>query len=113
LAALRAKRRKRPDVLNFIPLPEEYSMTTITFDTHQFIKDLQARGFNPEQAEGISDALKNVMIASEVATSNDMRELRSDIEKLELRIKAELSALKWMVSVTVAGIVSLVLKTFF
>jgi hypothetical protein len=33
-------------------------MTTITFDTLQFVKDLQAKGFKPEQAEGISDALK-------------------------------------------------------
>jgi polyhydroxyalkanoate synthesis regulator phasin len=88
-------------------------MVAITFDTHQFVKDLQAKGFNPEQAEGISDALKNVMVASELATSDDIREIRSDIEKLELRVKAELSALKWMVSVAVAGIISIVLKTFF
>jgi hypothetical protein len=31
-------------------------MTTVTFDTHEFIKDLQAKGFRPEQAEGISNA---------------------------------------------------------
>jgi hypothetical protein len=81
-------------------------MTAVTFDTHEFIKDLQAKGFQPDQAEGISDALKKALTVAEVAT-------KRDIETLKLEIKAEIAPLKWMTGVTAAGIISLVIKTFF
>ncbi|MDR3220651.1 MAG: CCDC90 family protein [Candidatus Accumulibacter sp.] len=81
-------------------------MAAVTFDTHEFIKDLQSKGFNPEQAEGISDALKKAFQITDVAT-------KSDIDKLELKIQAQINPIKWMSGVAAAGIISLVLKTFF
>jgi UDP-N-acetylenolpyruvoylglucosamine reductase len=81
-------------------------MAAITFDTHQFIKDLQAKGFQPEQAEGISDALKNVLVVAEIATKQDIQELR-------LEIKAEIAPLKWMTGATAAGVIAILMKTFF
>ncbi|OQY47268.1 MAG: DUF1640 domain-containing protein, partial [Desulfobacteraceae bacterium 4572_87] len=33
-------------------------MTTITFDTHDYIKRLKAAGFDDTQAEALSDAQK-------------------------------------------------------
>ena len=50
-------------------------MNTITFDTHQFVKTLEAKGFTADQAEGINDALKNALTVAEVATKRDIIEL--------------------------------------
>ena len=50
-------------------------MTSITFDTYQFVKSLEDRGFSREQAEGINDALKNALTVAEVATKRDLTEM--------------------------------------
>lgn len=51
------------------------------------------------------------------STKLDIEELkpstRHDLKELELRIDGELKLLKWMTGVTLAGVVSLVLKAFF
>jgi hypothetical protein len=92
-------------------------MTAITFDTHQFIKDLQEKGFQTEQAEGISNALKNILIVAEVATTKDIKEveiaLKHDIQELRLEFKAEIAPLKWGIGICAAGVISLVAKAFF
>ena len=44
-----------------------------------------------------------------LATKNDIHLLQSDMEK----VKAELLVLKWMQGFVLAGILSLILKTFF
>ncbi|MDR2625176.1 MAG: hypothetical protein LBC37_02480 [Zoogloeaceae bacterium] len=64
------------------------------------------RGFAAEQAEGISDALKDVMTVAEIATKHDIQELR-------LEFKAEIAPLKWGIGICAAGIISLVAKAFF
>jgi hypothetical protein len=93
-------------VLHFVhPTQDGIVMGSITFDTHEFIKDLQTKGFKPEQAEGISDALKKTFTVAEIAT-------KSDIERLNFQIQAQISPLKWMAGASVAGILSLILKTF-
>ncbi|GHU31200.1 hypothetical protein AGMMS50256_19320 [Betaproteobacteria bacterium] len=83
-------------------------MVAITFDTHQFVKDLQAKGFNPEQAEGISNALKNIMTVAEVATTRDLKELeitlKADFEIKLAETKADI--IKWNVG-SVLGSVAL------
>jgi hypothetical protein len=92
---------------------KENTMSVITFDTLQLVKDLQAKGFQPEQAEGISNALKDIMTGAEVATKQDINTLKLEIKAEIASIKAEIAPLKWMVGVTTAGIISLVIKTFF
>jgi hypothetical protein len=88
-------------------------MTAITFDTHQFIKDLQSKGFQAEQAEGISEALKNVMAIAEVATKHDLKELENKLDIKMAEINAEMKIIKWMTGATMAGVVSIIMKTFF
>jgi hypothetical protein len=92
-------------------------MTTVTFDTHEFIKRLEAKGFQTEQAEGVTEALKEALTTAEVATIRDLKDveaaLKRDIEALRLEIKAEIAPLKWMCSATIAGVVALIIKTFF
>ena len=54
-------------------------MSTITFDTHQLVKELKAKGFSDDQAEGINDALKNALNVAEVATRRDWKELELNL----------------------------------
>jgi hypothetical protein len=68
-------------------------MSTITFDTHQLVKELQQRGFSNDQAEGINDALKNALTVAEVATSKDIRELEHKLIEMEMRLTMKIGAL--------------------
>jgi hypothetical protein len=70
-------------------------MAAVTFDTLQSVKDLQAKGFNSEQAEGISDALKNALAVAEVCTKQDL--------KTELA-EARIEIIKWNVGTIMAAV---------
>ena len=45
-------------------------------DTHKLIAKLQQRGFSAQQAEGITEAIKEIDAAG-LATKTDLQELRS------------------------------------
>ena len=83
-------------------------MSVIAFDTHAFVKRLEKSGFKEEQAEALSEAIKDVNEAhlEELATKRDLKELR-------LEFNGQFTLLKWMMGFILAGIVSLVLKAFF
>ena len=49
-------------------------MTTITFDTHKFVRKLQEAGFDERQAEGLTEAMRAAIDDSELVTRSDMRE---------------------------------------
>jgi hypothetical protein len=95
-------------------------MATITFDTHKFIRKLRDAGFDERQAEGISDAIQSVDIGHDLATRRDVETVRQEIRELELRMDTKLEtvcgdmkAMKWMLGVIVAGVIALVMKSFF
>ncbi|MBF0161902.1 MAG: DUF1640 domain-containing protein [Magnetococcales bacterium] len=110
-------------------------MTAITFDTFKFIRRLKDAGIPENQAEAISEAIKETSATQteEFAAKRDLRELegqlaskadvtrmdanivelKRDIKELELRISAEIAPLRWGVAVCVGGITALILKTFF
>ena len=59
-------------------------------------------------------------IAEDAVTKSDINEARHEIRELELKIenrlesvRGEITLLKWMMSVLLAGVASLVLKAFF
>ena len=87
-------------------------MTTITFDTHKFVKDLESAGVPPLQAEAFVRAQQEILsqaLDSTLAT-------RSDIERIERKLiefEGEFKAIKWMLGIIVGGIVMLVLRAFF
>jgi len=108
-------------------------MTTLTFDTHEFIKELKNAGFSEQQAEAITNLQKNVIGTTleqakhdyqldDLATKRDLKELElkvdAGIRELELKVakdiaesKAEL--VRWVVGVGVLQmtlIVGLMLK---
>lgn len=99
-------------------------MSVVTFDTLKFVKTLEAAGVPPQQAEAISTAVKDSHDAAELATKGDLRDLetglrheisdlRKDTDTKFAELRGEMTLLKWMLGLVIAGIASLVLKAFF
>lgn len=83
-------------------------MTTITFDTLQLVDKLKAAGFPPEQAEAVIRAIGDAQ--GDLVTKTH---LDHTLEKTLAPIRTDLTVLKWMMGVLLAGVMSIVLKTFF
>jgi hypothetical protein len=81
-------------------------MANITFDTLKFVHRLKESGMPEAQAVAIAEAFREASSEAELAT-------KRDIERLELRMEGELWIVKWMVGATFAGVVALILKSFF
>lgn len=75
-------------------------MSTISFDTHEFIKTLQDAGFEPKQAEAVSKAFKSASGEAELATKRDLELLKMDITLKIAEHKAD--TIKWMVGLSLA-----------
>jgi hypothetical protein len=81
-------------------------MSSITFDTHKFVRKLQEAGFNEKQAEGLTEAMRSAIDESELVTKKDLQ--------IELSpIKADLNLLKWMMGALIAIAVANFAKQFF
>lgn len=85
-------------------------MTIITFDTHEFIKELKNAGFSEQQAEAITNLQKTVIGTTleqakhdhqldDLATKRDLKELELKVAKDIAESKAEL--IRWVVGVRV------------
>lgn len=94
-------------------------MTTLTFDTHDFVKKLKGVGFSEEQAEVLTDLQKatsqNTLEQARhnyeldnLATKRDLKELetnlKKDIEILRLETKRDIAEskadlIRWVVGV--------------
>ena len=83
-------------------------MTTLTFDTHDFVKKLKNVGFSEEQAELITDLQKTTMFNTleqakhdyeldDLTTKRDLKELELKLELKIAETKAEL--IRWVVGV--------------
>ncbi len=85
-------------------------MTTVTFDTHSFVKKLKAVGFTEEQAEVFASEQAR-LIEDKLATKNDLVELennlRRDMRELEYRIIIKLGVLMAASIAVVATLVKL------
>ncbi len=87
-------------------------MSTITFDTHEYIKRLRAAGFSEDQAEALSSAQKESLAQALLITLAT----KDDIMRLERRmdgVDAQLMLIKWMMGIILGGIIALLLKAFF
>ena len=79
-------------------------MTTIRVDTLQRVDKLKAAGFPPEQAEAVVRAISEAQSA--LVT-------KADLEQALAPLRTDLTVLKWMMGMLLAGVMSLVLKGFF
>ena len=66
-------------------------MTTLAFDTLKAAKALRAAGFDDAQAEAVTEQI-SVAAGENVATKNDVALVRSEMEKLELRMTIKMYA---------------------
>jgi hypothetical protein len=81
-------------------------MATVTFDTHKFVRRLREAGFEENQAEALTEALRFAIDDSELVTRKDLQ--------IELApIKSDLTLIKWMLGLLLGGVAALVLKSFF
>lgn len=62
-------------------------MTDLAIDTHRFVKQLMESGFTEAQAETLADAQMQ-LLASRMASKEDIRELKEDVSELHSRIDA-------------------------
>ncbi|MEQ1739787.1 MAG: DUF1640 domain-containing protein [Methyloglobulus sp.] len=85
-------------------------MSTITFDTHSFVKKLKAVGFSEEQAEVFASEQAR-LIEDNLATKKDLVELENnlqrDLRELEYRIIIKLGGLMVASIAVVATLVKL------
>ena len=85
-------------------------MTTITFDTQELVNELETSGLTRKQSEMVVSVLKKS--PGELATKIDLRELELRLDTRFERIDGELKLNRWMLGFLVAGVMSLVIKSF-
>jgi hypothetical protein len=68
----------------------------VAFDTHAFVKRLEAAGMSATQAEALAGAMGEIVLPS-IATKPDLNELgvalRADIKELGTNLRAEMKEL--------------------
>jgi len=77
-------------------------MTSITFDTHFFVKALEKKGFTETQAEGVVDMVKKVH-----AEATETLATKSDLMLLESRMIIKLGAMQFAMLVALGGFIKL------
>jgi hypothetical protein len=99
-------------------------MQMISFDTLKFVETLEASGFTQKQSRALSTVVREVHAHSDVATKEDIREVKRDV--LDLRkdvdtkfvvqqaeiasVRAELSTIRWILGLIGGGVITLVVK---
>ena len=78
-------------------------MTTITFDTLELVDKLKTAGIPQEQAEAVVRV---------IADAQHRLVIKDDLEIALSPLKIDLAVLKWMIGILIAGVMSIVIKTF-
>lgn len=78
-------------------------MATVTFDTLKLMEKLKTAGFQPEQAEAVVRA---------IADAQDELVTKAYLDIALSPLKTDLAIQKWMLGILLAGVISLVLKSF-
>ena len=91
-------------------------MSAITFDTLKFVKQLEASGVPPAQAEAFVNAQRDILseaLDTSLATRADMLAVKADIERLDTKFDAKFDKLQWMLGIVIALAVANFAKQFF
>lgn len=94
-------------VLELLACPkQDREMSTITFDTHKFVRRLRESGFDERQAEALTDAMQAAIADSELLTKRDLQ--------VELApVRADINLMKWMLGALLAVALANFAKQFF
>ncbi len=79
-------------------------MTTITFDTLELVDKLKTAGIPQAQAEAVVRV---------IAEAQNRLVTKDDLEIALSPLKTDLAVLKWMMGILIAGVMSILIKTFF
>ena len=85
-------------------------MTTITFDTHKFIRTLKDAGVPENQAEAFSEAFKEAQGEAELATKRDIDDLRRDLDARLIQMEQRLIIKQGALMAFAIGIVAVLVK---
>ncbi len=90
-------------------------MTTITFDMLALVDKLKIAGFDQKQSETVIRVIAEAQDG--LVTKHDLTEAKNEIKsnmnvRFE-RIDGELKLNRWMLGVLLAGVLSIVVKSFF
>ncbi|BBO60256.1 DUF1640 domain-containing protein [Mycoavidus sp. B2-EB] len=89
-------------------------MNATTFDTLQFVERLKEANIPDAQAKAIATAVRDSHNAAELATQTDLRKyesaIRSDFEKLELRMTIKLSSILGIIILLSMGTLTAIIK---
>lgn len=77
-------------------------MSAVTFDTLKFAKTLESAGMPARQAEAEALALQDALAESELATKQDVSELRHELRETRTEINGKLALLQWMLAAVLA-----------
>ncbi|MQQ99492.1 CCDC90 family protein [Glaciimonas soli] len=86
-------------------------MPTTYFDTHEYVKKLEAAGISQDQAEAHAKALGDAM-NNELVKKADLNEFRAEVKTQMTEIRGQFELLKWMMGFTLAGVVGIIFKLF-
>ena len=87
-------------------------MTAAAIDTLALARRLRERAhFSAEQAEGVAEAL-NEMLIDQVATKSDIKDELQHVRDEFQPVKADLLLLKWMMGFTLAFLAAIFSKLF-
>ena len=90
-------------------------MTTIIFDMLELVDKLKIAGFDQKQSETVIRVIAEAQDG--LVTKHDLteakNEIKSDMNVRFERIDGELKLNRWMLGVLLAGVLSIVIKSFF
>jgi hypothetical protein len=90
-------------------------MTTLSFDTLKFANRLKDAGVTTRQAEAEAHALFEALDLNirELASRDDLKSLETHIDARLKIFDSRLQIFQWMLGFLLAGVSSIVLKTWF
>ena len=90
-------------------------MTIITFDTLHLVDKLKSAGIPHKQAEAVIRVIAEAQ--DQLVTKDDLKSALDDVInpiKIDLAIlKTDSLAIRWMMGILIAGVMFIVIKTFF
>ena len=91
-------------------------MSTITFDTHKFVKELETSGMPTAQVEALLKVQQEILehsIDNTLATKSDLDKLEHKIEIKLAEHDGEFRLIRWMLGFILGGITLVALKLYF
>lgn len=88
-------------------------MSSITFDTLKFVKELESAGVPSAQAEAQARVLVDALQTSEVATQRDIDRVMHRLDTLDAKVAGELTLVKWMLAAILGIAAANFAKQFF